>query len=283
MSHICLDCNKQFAILQNYKKHKNKKIPCDTNKKQIYMNNRKLCVECNKIFSSYQVLKAHEKNCKNMPKHNLINMEALQNINNDLVIKNTEKDKHIIMMEKQFKDLQKQIDELKQKQNQNPTIIVDNSKNIIQNINNFNICPFGKETYDHLSTDDFKRIINRGFKSVPFFVEQVHFNVNKPENHNIYISNIMNNYMLVYDGFKWNLAEKSTTLDTLLDNKCAILSDKYDELIDKLNEPTKKKFQRFLDEIDDDETKTQIKNDLKMLLYNNKHITEKTKLMVCNQ
>ena len=55
------------------------------------------------------------------------------------------------------------------------------------------------------------------------------------------------------------------------------LSDKFDELLVKLDEPTIRKFQRFLDQKDEDGVIRGIKNDLKLMLYNNKKIPEKTR------
>ena len=115
------------------------------------------------------------------------------------------------------------------------------------------------------------------FKSVPTLAEQVHFDRNKPENHNVYISNIQTNYAIVYDGKDWKLKERDNVLQQLVDDKTAILSDKFDDLLTNLDEPTVRKFQRFLDQNDEDKVVAGIKNDLKLLLYNNKKIPEKTR------
>ena len=156
----------------------------------------------------------------------------------------------------------------------------NSSNNYIGNINNFNIIAYGKETCDHISENMFKKIIDKGFKSVPYLVEQMHFNKDKPEYHNIYISNMRDNHVLIYNGEKWTLAERDTVLDSMMDAKHFILSDKFDELKDNLGEHTKTRFQRFLNESDSDKVKNQIKNDLKLSLYNNKQMTENTKQKV---
>jgi hypothetical protein len=78
----------------------------------------------------------------------------------------------------------------------------------------------------------------------------------------------------------WKLKERDA-VQQLVDDKTAILSVKFDELMDKLDEPTVRKFQRFINESDDNEVVSKIKNDLKLLLYNNKKITEKTKQQLC--
>jgi hypothetical protein len=47
-----------------------------------------------------------------------------------------------------------------------------------------------------------------------------------------------------------------------------------------LSEYTVRKFQRFLNESDDNEVISNIKNDLKLVLYNNKKIPEKTRQLL---
>jgi len=74
---------------------------------------------------------------------------------------------------------------------------IQTQNNITQN-NTFNILAFGKEDLSHITDDTYKKIINKGFKSVPALVDAIHFNKDKPENHNIYISNIRDDYILVF-------------------------------------------------------------------------------------
>ena len=132
----------------------------------------------------------------------------------------------------------------------------------------------------HLVDEVYKKILNKGFKSVPTLVEYVHFNKNKPENHNVYISNIQTNYAIVYDDNDWKLRERDNVLQQLIDEKTAILSDKFDELLATLDEPTVRKFKRFLEQKDESEVIASIKNDLKLMLYNNKKIPEKTRALL---
>ena len=47
-------------------------------------------------------------------------------------------------------------------------------------------------------------------------IEKIHFNPKKPENHNVYISNIKNKYAMVYDGNKWNLKNQDETIGDLI-------------------------------------------------------------------
>jgi hypothetical protein len=75
--------------------------------------------------------------------------------------------------------------------------------------------------------------------SVPAFVEQVHFDKNKPENHNVYISNMRADYGLIYDGKQWAIHNKEDLLDNMYEDKTVILLDQFEQQYDSLDERTK--------------------------------------------
>ena len=83
--------------------------------------------------------------------------------------------------------------------------------------------------------------------------------------------------MIIYDGEDWKLRQRDEILKELIDDKTDILSCKFDELQEKINEPTKRKFQRYLDCSDNLETTTKVKDDLQLTLYNNRKLTETTR------
>jgi hypothetical protein len=82
---------------------------------------------------------------------------------------------------------------------------------------------------------------------------------------------------MVFDGNKWQLQNRQTTIDDLYDNKKDILVEKFDELVNTLPEHAIKKFKRFLNDEQDDKIANTIKEELKLTLYNNKNIPEATK------
>ena len=87
-------------------------------------------------------------------------------------------------------------------------------------------------------------------------------------------SKIPGKYALVYDGEKWQLRDREMILKELIDDKSEILSLKFDEMIKTLDEFTIRKFQRFLDEGSDDDVIMKIKDDLRMILYNNRKMVD---------
>ena len=44
--------------------------------------------------------------------------------------------------------------------------------------------------------------MDKGYKSVPHLIDYIHFNKNKPENHNVMTTNMRDNKISIYDGEK---------------------------------------------------------------------------------
>jgi hypothetical protein len=158
-----------------------------------------------------------------------------------------------------------------------------NSSGTNNNINNgnqiyINILPYGSEDINKLSVSDYKRIFGRGMNSTPALVEKLHFDKNVPENHNVYISNLRDEYVLMYDGKKWRLKDRDEALQQLYEDKSDILETKFEELLERLDEPTIKMFRRFLKVKDDDDEKIKvIKKELKKVLYENREMVIATR------
>jgi hypothetical protein len=161
-----------------------------------------------------------------------------------------------------------------------------NSNNITQNIN---IVAYGKEDITGLLTNkDFRNIMRRGMRSIPELVQRIHFDEKVPENHNVYISNLRNQYVLMYDGKKWRLIDRK---EALHGDHYEILETKFEELIgdDSLDESTVEKFRNFLNYVnnsnngnEDEEQSNKyvdmVKEDLKRILYENRDgITQSAK------
>ena len=150
-----------------------------------------------------------------------------------------------------------------------------NSNNIIQNnntlINNINIVAFGKEKLDELIGDEeCKKILFRGFEAVPQLIENVHFNKERPEYHNCYIPNLRDKYAIVFDGDNWKRENTVDVIETLTENNTDYLERKFEDFYDLLNEQTKKKFKKFLNEQDSAIVKKRYNGTLKLILYNKK-------------
>ena len=256
----CYRCNKIFIqnidlIRHNNRKklcknspHKNAVIPQLSAQNNLLDNDDEKqlkCAYCNNIFSRPDVLSRHiNKYCKKKKESELIKEQIFINLLEKL--DKIEKQNQIILDEN--KELKNEIFIIKKNSNNNIKNIkstinnninnktIDNSNNntIIDNSNNNNtiniqLVAFGKEDYDKLTEKEYKIIINKGFKSIQEMVKSLHFNKNRPENHNIYISNIRDNYVMIYEGNKWELRNRKETIEDLYMAKKDILVDKFDE------------------------------------------------------
>ena len=72
-------------------------------------------------------------------------------------------------------------------------------------------------------------------------------------------------------------------LQNMVYSNIDILNEKFEELMDKLDEPTTRKFNRFLDKKDDNDVMTSIKKDLKLMMYNKRKIIEDTRKIIDNE
>jgi hypothetical protein len=164
--------------------------------------------------------------------------------------------------------------------------VINNTTNInTQNIthnqqnNNINIVSFGKEDLSFISDQLCTYFLDRGFKSVPRLIEYVHFNEKFPQFHNIYFSNLRQNLLMVFKENLWKMVDRNDAIEQLIDDKLEFLTDKFEELQGSLKESVKKKFNRFLDEHENNfEVNKQLKKDIKLLLYNGRAMTKYKKI-----
>jgi hypothetical protein len=70
---------------------------------------------------------------------------------------------------------------------------------------------------------------------------------------------------MIYDGEKWATKLKTSIIQKLFE-------DGFDDFIESLDERTKFRFNRFLRNKEKNETVNAIKEDIKLVLYNNKHM-----------
>ena len=85
---------------------------------------------------------------------------------------------------------------------------------------------------NELSDQEVKQIMKKGFCCIPAFVTKLHFDVNRPKFHNIYISNMRENSVKIYDGNKWILFDRNDVIEKLFDDKRMYLEDRREDLDD---------------------------------------------------
>ena len=224
------------------------------NRNTKYTKNIFYCKYCNKRFSYYQSLNRHENHrCKKRNQYKGFNdLKKLVNLLNN-----------------QLEKKDKQIDSLMKKVGINI-----NTQNNIQN--NIKILAYNKTDLSHLQDKDYLNFLNHNNFCVPYMIKKIHFDTQKPENHNIYISNIKNNYIMVYDGKKWNIRDRNEVINDMIEDKTSILEEKIEDWLEHGKEYPEimKKFNRYLEKKENDTILNKIKKEIKFVLFNNRTLLD---------
>jgi len=228
------------------------------------------CEYCGQRFKHKSSMYKHIKyTCTKNKDEDIKELVRLMNL--QLEQKDKEIDMHKKQLESQSKQLEiqsRQIDKLANK------LGINGSFNTI-NIQNIQLLSFKDTDYSHLTEKDYVQGINQHVSCVKKFIEKVHFNPTKPENMNVYISNLKDKYLMVYENGNWNIKNKKTELDSLYRNKEVMLED-WIKVQDNYPE-LKEKFNKYLHDIENDETLNDIKEEIKMMMYNKRNLIETEK------
>ena len=256
---------KKFDIIeniicqQNVKKTSTKKKSCQQNVNKTSIKNLFECEFCDKQFNSRQGKWSHLKKCsKKNDYENSQNMIELVKLLNDQL---KERDKQIKEQNNQIKELIKKVG------------ITNSQVNIQQNIK---LLSYGNTDISHLTDNDYLKCLKHSNFCIPHLIQKNHFDPKKPENHNLYISNLKNNYIMIYDGVKWVLKNRDEIIDELIDEKEVIIEQKLEEWIEngKKYPDIMKKFKRYIDKKENDKVLNKIKDEIKLILYNNRKLIE---------
>ena len=216
------------------------------------------CKFCKKRYSSNSHLHRHLRICKEKKKDEEDKKNLLDLVN--LLNKQLEEQRE------QLNKKDKQIEELIKKAGINI-----GTQNVQQNIN---ILAYKDTDISHLTDNDYLKCLKHSNFCIPHLIEKIHFNPKKPENHNIYISNLKNNYVMIYDGNKWNIKDRDESIQDLIDEKEVFIEQKLEEWIENGNQypDIMKKFNRYLEKKENDKVLNKIKNEIKFILFNNRDL-----------
>ena len=218
------------------------------------------CKYCVRLFKFKQGMYRHIKyTCKKNKDEDFQELARLLN----------EKEKQLVLKEtkmvNELMKMQKQIDKLTSKlqiQNINQGI-VQNGNNVI----NIQLLNHQDTDYSHLTPNDYISCIKDCNKCVKTLIEKVHFNTNKPENMNIYLSNIKGKYIMLYKDYSWQIQDKRSQVNDLYDNNEFALENWYDEYKEKYPSIIDS-FQKYLKNRDEDVGLNCIKEEILVMLYN---------------
>jgi len=180
---------------------------------------------------------------------------------------------------KTLKKMQQERDKIIEHTNiNNRTINKINNKHVNKGtINNIQVVAFGKENMDFV-IDDIGKLC-QGNKTVPNLINYVHFNENKPENHNVYMPNRKNkSEVFVHNGVKWMLADKKATVEQLIDKGIEYVEGKMEELSAVISQSKYNAVERAINAYNENEgdvnneANKKITKDIELILYNNKDL-----------
>lgn len=239
----------------------------ETNEKKF------VCSFCKKKYKFSQSLSRHKNHCsfnKVNEKEKSTMIELVTLLNDRL----SDAHKEINIRDKQLKKKDSEIDKRDKYLDKLITKNGFNNTNIVNIQNNFKLLGYRKTDISHLTEMDYLNCLNHHNLCIPHLIKKIHFNPNKPENHNIYISNIKNNYVMLYDGNKWNLQNRDEAIINLIDDKETIIEQKLEEWVENGKEFPKimKQFNKYLETRENDEILNTIKEEIKLMLFNNRHV-----------
>jgi hypothetical protein len=215
------------------------------------------CKYCDKSFTFKQSMYRHIKyTCTKNKDEDLKELVRLMN----LTIKDERKER---LNDK--KEFQKQLDQKsKQIEKLMGKLEIHGSFNN-NTINNITLLAYRNTDVSHLTTEDYIGFYKKVNHCVKQMIEKIHFNPAKPENMNIYISNMKDKYMTIYDGQNWNLANKNVEIQRLYEEKEQMLEEWLDS---NPNPLLKEKFERYLSNKESDECFQYIMEEIKLMMYN---------------
>ena len=138
------------------------------------------------------------------------------------------------------------------------------------------ILPYNDTNKQFLTDDMIKKCMEKQNRCVPEIIKLVHFNNKHPENMNLCISNLKNDYVMVFDGEEWIVKNRDDMFDKLISDSEKILQSKFMKWFDTAKEDDKYnkavgKFKKYLDKSSNQTLINSIKKELKLLLYNTRN------------
>ena len=154
----------------------------------------------------------------------------------------------------------------------------DQNVNVVLNINSY------KNTdLSHLRDRDYLECIRKGNMGIPYLIEKIHFNPEKPENHNIFVNNIKSDYIKLIEDGKWKVALQYETINMMVQDKANLVEDKIEEWYDKNHKYSGEKYKeildkypRFLNRLNDSKyIGRKVEQESKLVLFNKKDMVLK--------
>ncbi len=257
------------------------------------------CELCNKIFNNRPAKSIHKKKCTEQAcriKEEEANKIKQQEENNK--IKQQEENNKIKQLEEIIIELKKQVSNILkekgkihhktlQKINNQLTNNINNQSNI-NNINNGQIInntfvKFGDVEYERiLNNKQVKHILNQQFMSIEESIKLVHFNKDLPEYNNVFITNMRDDIGYIFNGKEFISIKKNEMVNELIDSHIKEINLSLEKHKNNLNEKYVTRLEKFLDMLNDDDTKFTDQNNQRTFSSYKAYKMNSIKLLIYN-
>jgi len=276
MEYMCNNCNKNYSSYKslwfhNYKFHKHN-VNTENNNVNINVNTKNICKHCNKEFNTRQSKSRHELHyCKekNIIKENINNFDKEEFKNSIL----EEAQKMVQTLMKSLKIHPKSLNKINNQLVNNGTINNNHTINIVQ---------LGHENLSEILSNNQKmNILNRQAMSINDLVELIHASNQYTQFKNVYITNLQSSFGYKYneESKKFIAVNKNDLINEILDSRMYDIEKFYEEIYPKLEPKKAERIKHFIDRMtnDKDKMKGLKKEEIKLILYNNKETIMKIK------
>ncbi len=242
------------------------------------------CENCNKSFARKDILARHIKSfCPVIKQQNKDKQDIFERLLL-LETKNKQLEEEIKNKDDAIKTKDDVIKSLTSENKILQTITVNNNtNNNCNNTININIVSHGNEKLLERQIGELMLMVaaKKGVNIVDELITLVHFNPAFPEFQNIYLPDMKNNHMMVYEN-EWKLKNAAVAIKELFDNKSSFIIDNIKDIIGRLTIREQAVINKWLILISDNKSKEykkyydEILDDIKYNLHNNrKMVTEK--------
>jgi hypothetical protein len=212
----CSECNKSYKSYKSLWNHNNKFHQKQNTIKEY------VCKNCKKSFNNKQNKYYHQKKCLINFDNNSVNSDTNSNVKEQVITINSTNTNSL---------------------NNNKIINSNNKTIIINNYGNDNLEYISEKFKERL----FKNLLDEDEHDIPIpkLLENIKFNPNHKENHNVKIKSDRSKIGFYYDQNKWKAINKNELLDDLCNYSLKILSKYFEEQKNKLSDDIITQFQQF--------------------------------------
>ena len=286
----CNICNKIYSTSQNLWKHNNKfhnnNSANNTPKpaknspdsaKNVSINNEIKCEYCKSIFTRKDSLKKHYNRCNEKKCNNNKINEQTEKLKeeNELLKKemNIMKEQLMILIKKSCKIHPKTLQKINNTLN-------NNSNNTV---NNTYIVQFGREKlYEVFTKKEQIDVLNCGNLCLENLIEKAHFNAKYPQFKNILITNLQNNLAYKYNAEtnNFDVLTKKELLEDIISERMFDIEEFFNNYKDDITPKMQMVIENFIKKMDTESYEDIKKQNIKIILYNNRSLVDKANIII---